>query len=137
MALRVKQQVARLQVSVQQVYRVHVFQALEYLVDDILLVDVFENVGTDHCVQVSIHEVEDEVDVTIVLSSDYVLKTDYVLVAGQLLQEDNLSESTLRISCVLESIKILLDSHNLLCSLVNCLPDNAVRSLAYEKISKP
>jgi len=137
MALRVEQQVARLQVSVQQVHRMHVFQALEYLVDDILLVDIFENVGTDHCVQVSVHEVENKIDVAIVLSSDYVLKTDNVLVTGQLLQEDNLSESTLRISCVLESIKILLDRHNLLCSLVDCLPDNSIRSLAYEKISKP
>jgi hypothetical protein len=40
-ALRVQQQVARLQVAVQDLSRVHVLQALQHLVNDVLLVDVF------------------------------------------------------------------------------------------------
>ena len=63
----------------------HVFQAFEYLVDNVLLVDVFKDVGANHCVQVRVHEVKDEVDVAIVLSSDYVLKADDVFMSRQFL----------------------------------------------------
>ena len=42
----------------QQVGRVHEFQTLQVLVDDVLLVDVFQNVGSDNSMQVSIHEVK-------------------------------------------------------------------------------
>ena len=47
MALRVEKQIARLQVSVQQISRMHELQALQVLVDDVLLVDVLEDVSSD------------------------------------------------------------------------------------------
>ena len=43
----------------QQVGGVHVLEALQALINDVLLVDVLENVGADDCVQIGVHEVED------------------------------------------------------------------------------
>ena len=63
----------------------HVLQALENLVDDILLMDVFEDVSSNDGVKIGVHKVEDEVNVAIVFSSDNILKSDNVLVTGQFL----------------------------------------------------
>lgn len=114
----------------QQVGRVHELQALQVLVDDVLLVDVFEDVGSDDRMQVSIHEVEDEVDIAVIFSSNHILQPDNVLVACQLLQKDNLAKYPLGISRVLESVKVLLESDNLFGSLVDGLPDDTVCSLS-------
>jgi len=113
-----------------EVGRVHVLEALEALVDDVLLVDIFQNVGSDDGVQVGVHEVEHEVDISIVLSSDYVLQPYNVFVTIKFLQENNLSEGTLGISRVLEGVEVLLESDDLLSSFVDCFPDNTVGTLA-------
>ena len=119
----------------QEVSRVHVLQAFQVLVDDVLLVDVFEDVGSDNSMQVSIHEIEDEVDIAIVLRANHILKPNNVLVTRQLLQKDDFTERALRICCILESVEILLQSDNLLGTLVNCLPDNTIGSLTYRQIN--
>ena len=113
----------------------HVLQAFQVLVDDVLLVDVFEDIGSDNSMQVSIHEVEDEVDIAIVLRANHILKPNNVLVTRQLLQKDDFTERALRICCILESVEILLQSDNLLGTLVNCLPDNTIGSLTYRQIN--
>ena len=113
----------------------HVLQAFQDLVDDVLLVDIFEDVGTDDSVKISVHEVEDEVNVTIVFSADYVLKANNVLVTSQLLQEDDLAERALRVSSVLESVEVLLEGDNLFGALVDGLPHDTVRSLSYRQTS--
>ena len=41
MTLGIEQQVAGLQVSVEEIGRMHILQAFEDLVDDVLLVDLF------------------------------------------------------------------------------------------------
>ena len=51
----------------------HVLETLQTLVDNVLLVDVFQNVGSDDSVQVSVHEIEHQVDVAVVFSTDDVL----------------------------------------------------------------
>ena len=114
----------------QQVRRVHKLQALQVLVDDVLLVDVLKDVGSDDGMQVCVHEVEDEVDVAIIFSSNHILQSDDVLVASQLLQKDNLAKSPLRIRCILESVKVLFESNDFFGSLVDGLPDDAVGSLS-------
>jgi len=50
---------------------------------------------------------------------------------GELLKEYNLSECTLSISCILKSIKVLLQCHYVLGLLVDGLPYNTVGSLSY------
>ena len=59
MALGVQQQVTWLQISVQQVGRVHILETLQHLVDDVLLVDVLKDVGPDNSMHICVHEVED------------------------------------------------------------------------------
>ena len=57
----------------QQLGRMHVFEAFQDLVDDILLVDFLENVvGSDHCVEVGLHVFEDQVDVFVVFGTNQV-----------------------------------------------------------------
>ena len=92
----------------------HVLQTLQDLVNNVLLVDVFENVSSDDCMQICVHKIKDKIDITVILSPNHILESNYVLVPSQLLQEDNLTESSLRVSRVLESIKVLLQSDNLL-----------------------
>jgi hypothetical protein len=80
--------------------------------------------------QVSIHEVEDEVDVPVVFGADHVLEADDVLVAVQFLQEDDLAERPLGVCCVLERVEVLLKRHDVFSLLINCFPNNTISSLA-------
>lgn len=73
MAFGIEQEITWLQVPVKQVGGVHVLEALEALINDILLVYVLEDVGSDDCVQVRVHEVEHEVNVPIVFCPNYIL----------------------------------------------------------------
>lgn len=109
----------------------HVLQAFQHLVNDVLLVNVLEDIGPNNSMQISVHEVKDEVNISVVLSSDYVLQSDNVFMSRQLLQEDDLSESPLCISCVLERVEVLFESHDVLCLLVDGFPDDTIGSLTY------
>jgi len=78
---RVEEQVGGLEVAVDEFTRVELLEGLEQLIDDLLLVDVFEDVGADDCVQVSLHLVEHALDVLVVLGADDVEQPHNVLVA--------------------------------------------------------
>ena len=110
----------------------HELEAFQVLVDDVLLVDVLQDVGSDNGMQVSIHEVEYEVYIAIVFSSDHILQSDYIFVASQLLQKDDLTKSSLGICGVLKSVEVLFKGDNFLSSLINGLPDDTVCSLSCE-----
>ena len=131
MALGVEEQVTRLEIPVQQIRRVHILETLKVLVNDVLLVDVLKNVRTNYRVQVSIHEVKHEVDISIVLSSDHILQPDYVFMPRELLKKDNLTEGTLCISRILEGIEVFLQCNYLLSSLVDRFPNDTVGSFPY------
>lgn len=81
--------------------------------------------------QVSVHEIEDKVNVPVVFCSDHVLQSDDVLVAGKLLQENYLSKRSLRISCVLECVKVLFQGYDLFGPLVDRFPNDAIGTLTY------
>ena len=110
----------------------HELKTFQVLVDDVLLVDVFEDVGSNDSMQVSVHEVEDEIYIAIVFSSDHILQSDYILVASQLLQKDDLTKSSLGVRGVLKSVEVLFKGDNFLSSLINGLPDDTVCSLSCE-----
>ena len=63
----------------------HVLQTLQTLVDNVLLVDVLQDVSSDDCVQVSVHEIENQVNITVILCTNDVLEADNILVSSQLL----------------------------------------------------
>lgn len=81
--------------------------------------------------KICIHEIEYQIDITIIFCSYNILKSDNVFVARKLLQENDLSKSALGIRCILKSIKILLQCHNLFGLLIDSLPDNTVSTLSY------
>ena len=113
----------------------HVFHALQHLVNDVLFVDIFEDVSTDDGMQVGVHEVEDKVDVAIVFGANYILEPNNVLMAGQLLQKDDLAEGALGVSSILECVEVLLEGNNLFRPFVDRLPHDTIGSLSYEKTS--
>ncbi len=79
--------------------------------------------------QVCIHEVEHQVYVSIVFGPNHVLQANNVFVSGQFLKENDLTESTLCISCVLEGIEVFLQRNDLFSLLVDGLPHDTVSSL--------
>lgn len=109
----------------------HELETLQNLIDYILLVDVFQDVGSYHSMQISIHEVEDKVDITVIFGANDVLKSDDIFMTRELLEEDNLSEGALGVSCILKGVKILLQSDDLFCLFVNGFPHDTISSLAY------
>ena len=62
---------------------VEVFQGLQQLVDDVLVVHVLQQIRPDHGVEIRLHVLEDEVDVQIVLRADHVAQRDHVHVAPE------------------------------------------------------
>lgn len=81
--------------------------------------------------QISVHEIKDQVNVSIILSSDNVLQSNDILMTVKLLQENDLSESSLRVCCILKRIKVLFQGNDVFGFFVNCFPNNTVSSLAY------
>lgn len=81
--------------------------------------------------KVSVHEIEYEINISVIFSPDNILQTNDVLMARELLEEDDLSECTLGICCILKSIKVLLQRYDILGLLIDCLPDNTVSTLPY------
>ena len=86
----------------------HVLETLEALVDDVLFVDIFQDVGSNNRVQISVHKVEHKVNISIVLRTNHILKSNNVLVSIQFLQKYYFTESPLGVSCILESIEVFL-----------------------------
>jgi len=60
----------------------HVLEALQALINNILFMDVFQNIGPDNSVQISFHEIKDKVNVSIVLSSNNILQSDNILMTS-------------------------------------------------------
>ena len=109
----------------------HELQTLQHLVNDILLVYVLKDIGSNNGVKIGIHKIEHKVYVSVILCSDDILKSDNVLMTGQLLQENDFSEGSLSVCCILEGVKVLLESDNVLCLLIDSLPHDAIRTLTY------
>ena len=59
---------------------VQILERFRNLIDDVLLVLLLQDVLANDAVQIDLHVLEDEVDVSIVLSSDDVVQFDYVIV---------------------------------------------------------
>lgn len=91
---------------------------------------VFKDICSNYCVQICIHEVKYKVNVSIIFSSDYVLKADNVFVPSQLLQENYLTESSLCVCSILEGVEILLQCYNFFGTFVNSFPNNTISSFA-------
>lgn len=114
----------------QQLSGMHIFDGSQQLVDDVLLVNFFEDFCTNDRVEICLHVVEDEVDVFVVVGLQDVHQLDDILMAIQLLQKHDFSESSLSICSILEGIEDLLQRHCGIRASVCALPHDAVRAFA-------
>ncbi len=81
--------------------------------------------------QIGVHKIEDKVDVSVVLGTDHILKSDDIFMTREFLEEYNLSEGPLSICRILKGVKVLLESNDVLRLLINGFPNDAVGSLTY------
>jgi hypothetical protein len=63
---------ACLDIAVEELRGVEILEGAEELVHDVALVDVLQNVGAQHGVQIGLHELEHEVNVALVLCLGHV-----------------------------------------------------------------
>lgn len=91
---------------------VEVLEGLGYLIDDIADVHILEDVFSDDVVQVGLHELEYQVDISVVLRLDGFKQPDYVRVFD-LPQDLDLSISALSVSGVLEGVEYFFEGQNL------------------------
>ena len=109
---------------------VDVLECAQQLPGDVLDVDVFADVSSDHCVQVRVHELEHQVQVYVILRLFHRDQLDDVVVGAQLLQEHDFSESALSISRVREGSKDLFESDSFSVFLFNGLPHYSIGAFA-------
>jgi hypothetical protein len=126
--IAVDQQVAWLEIAVYQSRRVQILQRAKDLPEDVAMMHIKEDVGTDHRVDVGLHAFEDQVDVGVVLGTMDGEKGDDALMA-EAAKEGDLAVGPLRVSRVLEGTKYFLQSNDLLRRLVDRLPDNPICTL--------
>lgn len=60
--------------------RVKVLERLNTLIDYVALVNVLEDIGLDHLVQITVQKLKYQVDVFVVLGLQHVEETNYVIV---------------------------------------------------------
>lgn len=101
---------------------VQILECLGDLVDDVLVVDWFENSLRNDIVKIRLHIFEDEVDVFPILSLDSFSKFDDVVMI-ELPQYGNLAICSLSVSRMLKSVKDFFECQRLLGHSVLNLPD--------------
>ncbi len=71
-AFRVEQNIGWLQIAVQNIGRVQVLQTFHDLVDYVLLMNFLQDVRSDHSMQVDLHRIEHQIDISVVLRTDHI-----------------------------------------------------------------
>lgn len=129
-AVGVDEDVAGLEIPVDDLAGVQVLEGLGHLVDDEPDVDVLQDPLSDDVVQVCLHVLEQQIDVLIIIGPDGVVQLDDVWVV-QLPQDLDLSVGALRIGGVLEGVEDLLEREHLLRRLLLHLPHVSVGTGAH------
>ena len=90
--------------------RVHILEAFYELVYDVLFVDWLQNICANNSVQISLHEIKDKVNVSIIFSLENIAKSHNIGVTGELLQVLNFTVGSLGICSITKGIKTFLES---------------------------
>jgi hypothetical protein len=106
-----------------------ILQRTQQLPGDEAVVHVHEDVRADNSVQVSVHQLKDEVNVAIIRRPMHRQQRDQIRVAAKLAKEADLPVRWLGVRSVLECIVRLLDGNNAARLLVERLPNNTVGAL--------
>ena len=109
---------------------VHVLERLGKLVDNESNVYILEYALRDDVMEIRLHELEEQVDVLVIISTDGVKELDDVGMI-ELLKDLDLSIGALCIGGMLKSIKYLLKCKDAFCSLLFHLPHMTIRTRTY------
>mmetsp|Transcript_33334 Transcript_33334/g.99266 ORF Transcript_33334/g.99266 Transcript_33334/m.99266 type:complete len:427 (-) Transcript_33334:1908-3188(-) len=110
----IEQQVAWLQIAVQHVGTVHVLQATQHLVDEILVMLVRQWLrGADDLMQIGVHELVDCVDVVVVVAVRRQLNIAYCdnILMMQVTQQLDFAKRAPSVGEVFEGVADFLDGH--------------------------
>ena len=102
--------------------RVHVLQAPQELPDNVSLVLVFEDFCANGCMQISVHEFEDHIEVAVVFCPDHLLHAKNIVVMSERPMKYVHPISALSVSIILERVQSLFQGEDLLSALMLCLP---------------
>ena len=105
---------------------VHVLYAFQGLVDYVPFVNVFQYIGSDDSMEISVHVVEYQVDVFVVFGSVDVKNSNYVFMAAEFLKKYDFSKCSLSVGSVLEGVKVLLECYNLFGFFIYSFPHDSV-----------
>mmetsp|Transcript_4134 Transcript_4134/g.6219 ORF Transcript_4134/g.6219 Transcript_4134/m.6219 type:complete len:252 (-) Transcript_4134:107-862(-) len=128
--LRVEQQVAWLDITMNHFSRMHVFERFEQLIHDVLFVNIFQDVCPNDSVQIGLHILKNQINVPIIIRLQYVCQFHDVFMIRQFLQEHNFSKRTLGIGGVLKRVKDLFQRNHLFRFLISCFPYNTICTFA-------
>lgn len=107
----------------------HILDALQNLVDYVLLVHFLQNAGSDDCMQIGLHVLKHQVNISIIFCLVHVGQLYYILMV-QFIQKHDLSEGSLCVGGVLKCIEYFFQSHrSILAPLIEGLPYDSVGSL--------
>ena len=125
MAIRVDKNVGGFEVPMNDVCRVKILDALENLIHDELVVNVFEDLLSDGVVQVCLHILKDQIEVLVILRTDNIMQFNYVFMV-QFVQIANFAICALGVDGVLEGVKNFFKRKCGVCFAVCDLPDVTV-----------
>ncbi len=64
----------------------HEQQRPQQLVNDILLVNLLKDIGTNHCVKIRFHELKHKIQISVIFGADDVHQADDIVMTSKLLQ---------------------------------------------------
>ena len=131
LTLFIYQNIGWLQVPVDDLRRVNILESTQQLPSNIADLDIAATAGTDHSVQIGIHELKNYVDIDFIWCFTQVYYVDDVFVIAHFLIQKYLPISSLCICIICESIKYFFYRNDSGSLLLNSFPDDAIGSLAY------
>ncbi|TNV74805.1 hypothetical protein FGO68_gene13371 [Halteria grandinella] len=101
----------------------HVFDAFQNLIYNVLFVYFFKNICSDDCMQISFHVFKYQIYISIVFCSMNIVQS-YDIMMIQFIKEHNLSKCSLGICCILKSIKYFFQCYTgIFTSFIDCFPN--------------
>ena len=129
-AVRIDEDVAGFEIPVDDLGWVKVLHALENLVHNVAVMQIFEDLLSDSVVEISLHEFEYQIEIFVILGPNDIVHFDDVGV-GQFMQIYDLAIGSLGVDRVLKGIEYFFQGQGLVCFAVDDLPNVSVCTWAH------
>lgn len=130
MTLGIKQQIAWLQIPMNQLTRMHILKRFQKLINNVFLMNFLQYARPYDYMQISFHKVKHQIKVFIIFGFYYVQQSNYVIVPIQLLQEHNFTEGSLCVSRVMEGVEYFFEGHDSFQLSIDGFPHNTIGAFA-------